>query len=292
MEEQRKNIDQALPGEVKLKNYIVVEFGNLNSEHKELLSALLPDYGFEGTEELESSLKAYIPQKDFSAESLRDFLKQFALDFPFTQHTLPDKNWNEAWEKSYEPIVVAEKVIIKASFHQPQKNYPFEILIDPQMSFGTGHHETTQLMLEMMLAVDFEKKSVLDFGSGTGVLSILAHKMKAKRIVATDIDQWAYNNIKENIGKNGAEIIEPLLGAAEVLPNEMFDVVLANVNKNILLENMEILLSRLIKNGIILFSGLLLADEREFVASAARNGLILLEKKTKNEWLSLKFQKQ
>lgn len=274
------------------KNYVVVEFVLLDSEHKELLSALLPDYGFEGIEELESSLKAYIPQKDFSEETFKVFLKQFSLEIPFTQQILPDKNWNEAWEKSYDPIVVAGKVIIKASFHRTQKSYPFEILVDPQMSFGTGHHETTQLMLEMMLAMDFEDKSALDFGSGTGVLSILAHKMKAMRIVAADIDEWAYNNIKENIEKNDALSIEPLLGGAEVLPREMFDVVLANVNKNILLENMEILLSRLINKGIILFSGLLLADEREFIASAEKNGLILLEKKTKNEWLSLKFQRQ
>lgn len=271
---------------------MVLEFSNLNTEHKELLSALLPAYGFEGIEELESSLKCYIPEKQFSPETLRAFLEQYHLNFPFTTQLLPNKNWNEAWEKSYEPIVVADKIIVKASFHPTNKNYPFEILIDPQMSFGTGHHETTQLMLEAMLAMDFEKISVLDFGSGTGVLSILAHKMKAKRIVAVDYDEWAYNNIKENIGKNTASTVEPLLGGAEVLPREMFGIILANVNKNILLEHMEILLSRLINNGIILFSGLLRADEREFVASAEKNGLILLKKKTKNEWLSLKFQKQ
>ncbi len=283
---------EALQGEVKSKNYIVVEFTLLNPERKELLSTLLPDYGFEGIEELEASLKCYIPEKQFSPETLKDFLHQYNLTLPFTTQILPDKNWNEEWEKSYEPIIVSDSVIIKASFHQTVKSYPFEILVDPQMSFGTGHHETTQLMAEAMLNMDFESKSALDFGSGTGVLSVLAHKMKAKRVVAVDNDEWAYNNIKENIGKNAAATIEPLLGGAEVLPREMFEVVLANVNKNILLENMEILLSRLIKNGIILFSGLLLADEREFVASAEKNGLILLEKKTKNEWLSLKFQKR
>ncbi len=271
---------------------MLVEFGDLNSEHKELLSALLPDYGFEGLEELESSLKGYILQKDFSADTLNDFLKQFSLDISFTEQLLPNKNWNEAWEKSYEPIVVADSVIIKASFHQTNKSYPFEIRIDPQMSFGTGHHETTQLMTEMMLGMDFQDKSVLDFGSGTGVLSILAHKMKATRVVAIDIDEWAYNNIIENMEKNHAQHIEPLLGGADALPDERFEIILANVNKNILLESMEILLSRLIKNGIILFSGLLLQDESEFVQSAQKNGLILLEKKTKNEWVSLKFQRQ
>jgi len=271
---------------------LLVEFGDLNSEHKELLSALLPDYGFEGLEELESSLKGYILQKDFSADTLNDFLKQFSLDISFTEQLLPNKNWNEAWEKSYEPIVVADSVIIKASFHQTNKSYPFEIRIDPQMSFGTGHHETTQLMTEMMLGMDFQDKSVLDFGSGTGVLSILAHKMKATRVVAIDIDEWAYNNIIENMEKNYAQHIEPLLGGADALPDERFEIILANVNKNILLESMEILLSRLIKNGIILFSGLLLQDESEFVQSAQKNGLILLEKKTKNEWVSLKFQRQ
>lgn len=274
------------------KTYLSIEFGDLNSEHKELLSALLPDYGFEGIEELDSSLKCYIPEKQFSPETLKDYLSQFSLDIPFTYKSLPDKNWNEAWEKSYEPIIVSDSVIIKASFHQTVKSYLFEILIDPQMSFGTGHHETTQLMVEMMLNMDFENKSVLDFGSGTGVLSILAHKMKAKGVVAIDIDEWAYNNIIENIEKNQVENIHPLLDGAAGLPDERFEIVLANVNKNILLENMEILVSRLIKNGIILFSGLLLQDEDDMVKSAQKNGLILLEKKTKNEWLSLKFQRQ
>lgn len=273
-------------------NYTVVEFQVSVPEQKEILSALLPDYGFEGIEELESSLKCYIPEKQFAPETLKDYLNQFSLEIPFTHQTLPDKNWNEAWEKSYEPIIVSDSVIIKASFHQSVKSYPFEILIDPQMSFGTGHHETTQLMVEMMLNMDFENKSVLDFGSGTGVLSILAHKMKAKGVVAIDIDEWAYNNIIENIKKNHAKNIKPLLGGAEVLPEERFEIMLANVNKNILLENMEILVSRLIKSGIILFSGLLLQDEDDMVQSARRNGLILLEKKTKNEWLSLKFQRQ
>jgi ribosomal protein L11 methyltransferase len=146
-------------------------------------------------------------------------------------------------------------------------------------------------MIEMMLGMDFKDKSVLDFGSGTGVLSILAHKMKAKSVIAIDIDQWAYNNIIENIRQNSAKTIKPVLGGAAEIPRRRYGVVLANVNKNILLENMEILLSGLIKNGEILFSGLLLPDEGAMVRSAQKNGLILREKKTKNEWLCLKFLK-
>lgn len=274
------------------KDYLVAEFPDLNAAQKELLSALLPAFGFEGIEETETALKAYIPGKQWDAAALKEFLEQYNLHLPFSTQTLPDKNWNEAWEKSYEPVVVAEQVLIKTSFHPAQKNYPFEILIDPQMSFGTGHHETTQLMLEMMLAEDFENKSVLDFGSGTGVLSILAHKMNAKSIVAVDVDEWAYRNIMENLEKNHAQNIQPLLGGAEALPAAQFQIILANVNKNILLGNMEILASRLINNGTILFSGLLLHDETGMVQSAGKNGLILLDKKTKNEWLCLKFSKQ
>lgn len=273
-------------------NYVVVEFNPLTPEHKELLSAILPEYGCEGIEELESSLKCYVPQGLFSTEGLKDFLDQYSLDLPFTHELLPNKNWNEAWEKSYEPIIVSDEVIIRASFHDTEKRYPFEILVDPQMSFGTGHHETTQLMVQAMLGMDFKEKNVLDFGSGTGVLSILAHKMGAKSVVAVDIDEWAYNNIIENIEKNGADTIEPLLGGADVLPPKHYEVILANVNKNILLEHMEILVSGLQKNGVILFSGLLLQDEDAFVHSAGKNGLILLEKKIKNEWLCLKFSKQ
>ena len=274
------------------KDYLVAEFPDLNAAQKELLSALLPAFGFEGIEETETALKAYIPGKQWDAAALKEFLEQYNLHLPFSTQTLPDKNWNEAWEKSYEPVVVAEQVLIKTSFHPAQKNYPFEILIDPQMSFGTGHHETTQLMLEMMLAEDFENKSVLDFGSGTGVLSILAHKMNAKSIVAIDMDEWAYRNIMENLEKNHAQNIQPLLGGAEALPAAQFQIILANVNKNILLGNMKILASRLINHGTILFSGLLLHDETDMAQSAGKNGLILLDKKTKNEWLCLKFSKQ
>lgn len=274
--------------------YVTVEFQILQAEQRELLSALLSDFGFEGIEELPDSLKGYIREANFKEADLREYLNQFEdlKGVKFTTQKLPNKNWNEAWEKSYEPIVVSDSVIIQASFHQALKKYPYEILIDPKMSFGTGHHETTQLMAEMMLGMNFENKSVLDFGSGTGVLSILAHKMKAKSVIAIDIDEWAYNNIIENIEKNQAKSIQPLQGGVEVIPNEQYEVILANVNKNIIAENMETLVFRLIKNGNILFSGLLLQDEDDIVKSAQDKGLILLEKKTKNEWLCLKFAKR
>jgi ribosomal protein L11 methyltransferase len=281
----------------KLKSefkYIVFEFSVTSNEQKEILTALLNNYGFEGLEELADSLRAYIAQERFHPEAFKTYLRQFPSieGIPFIRKVLASKNWNEAWEKSYEPVTIADKVRIRASFHKPVKNFDFDLLIDPKMSFGTGHHETTQLMIEMMLDMDFRQKRILDFGSGTGVLSILAHKMKAKSVIAIDIDEWAFENIRENIKINRAKNIEPSLGGADAIGAEKFDVILANVNKNIISENMELLVCALIRGGMILFSGLLENDEYGIVKSARNNGLILKEKKTKNGWLCLKFAKR
>jgi len=284
-------IDKSEPA---LRNYIEIAFSVATSELKEILSALLADYGFEGIEEFPDSLKCYISSRQFDEKSLKKYLRQFPSfrKIPFTCRTIPNQNWNEAWEKSYEPVVVADKVRIRASFHKHDKSFDYDILIDPKMSFGTGHHATTQLMVEMMLGMDFRGKSILDFGSGTGVLSILAHKMKAKSVIAVDIDHWAYENIRENITINKAKNIEARLGDASAITAKKFDVILANVNKNIISENMELLVCALIHRGIILFSGLLENDETAIVNSARNNGLILNEKKTKNGWLCLKFAKR
>ncbi len=275
-------------------SYTEIEFPESDPEKKELLAAVLAGYGFEGIEELPGSLKAYIEAKRFQEKKFKQFLGQFPslAKIPFTRRTLPPKNWNEAWEKSYEPVVIADKVRIRASFHKADESFEYDILIDPKMSFGTGHHATTQLMIEMMPGMDFRGKRILDFGSGTGALSILAHKMKAKSVIAIDIDRWAFENIRENIKINKAENIEARLGDASAIPAGKFDVILANVNKNIISENMELLVCALIRRGIILFSGLLENDETAIVDSARNNGLILNEKKTKNGWLCLKFAKR
>ncbi len=271
--------------------YIVVEFSSLTQNQKEILFALLDSWNFEGIEELDNSLKGYIPKKIFNEQILKQNLQEYpalsGVGFHFK--TLPNKNWNEAWEKSYEPILINDKVCIRASFHQDLKEYPYDILIDPKMSFGTGHHETTQLMIEMMLEINFTGKDVLDFGSGTGILSILAHKMGAKNVVAVDFDEWAYNNIAENILKNEVKHVEAVLGDASAIPKNQFEVILANVNKNVIIQQMEILACRLAENGVIVFSGLLREDEQDIVKAAANIGLILQQQKTKNEWICLNF---
>lgn len=271
--------------------YIEVAFPANGSQKTELLSAILNGYGFEGIEELPHSLKGYIRADLFNANNLASYFNRFddLRGIQFVHRKVPNKNWNEAWEKSYEPVTIASKVRIRASFHKIDKQIPYDILIDPKMSFGTGHHATTQLMIEMMIGMDFRGKSVLDFGSGTGVLSILAHKMKAKSVIAVDIDQWAFENMKENIRINQAENIEARMGDAGAIGVDKSDIILANVNKNIISENMELLVCALIRRGIILFSGLLENDETAIVNSAWSNGLILKEKKTKNGWLCLKF---
>ncbi len=274
--------------------YIEVSFPIAGTAQQEILSALLMSFGFETVEEAEGCVKGYIPQQQWNENELKELLKE-TTDFKnlsFTSQPLPDQNWNEQWEKSYQPIVIDGKIRIRASFHPVDNNVMYELLIDPKMSFGTGHHATTQLMLEIMLGMDFTEKSVLDIGSGTGVLSIFAEKAGAKSIVAIDIDEWAYNNIVENIELNGAVKVTPLLGGAEVIPAEQFDIILANINKNIILEYLPLLSKRVKPQGTVLLSGLLEADESDIVKAATAFGLVLQEKKSLGDWICLKMQQK
>ena len=223
--------------------YIHVQFTcNPTTEMvKDELAATLADIGFETFVQFQGGLDAYLPASLFDVSKLKETLAEFPLQaqISWEHHELEDKNWNEEWERHYfQPIVIGDQCCIHSSFHLPQKAYPYQITIDPKMAFGTGHHPTTGLILSEILSMDLQDKTVLDMGCGTAVLGILASMKGAASVTAIDIDEWACKNARENIRLNGMSNINVLLGGAELLEDQSFDVIFANINRNILLRDM------------------------------------------------------
>lgn len=261
-----------------------------NPQVTDILIAELTELDFESFMETEKGLMAYIPAEKFSEKIAAALPMEIGSNkITYEQTSIEPKNWNEEWEKDYAPVIINDQCIIKAPFHKNLPDYPYTILIEPKMSFGTGHHETTSLMINMMLTFDFTNKKVLDIGCGTGVLAILASKMGAKEIFAADIDTWAYENSVENIDKNKCKNIVTKLGGMEVIPNRKFDVILANINRNILLENIGNYAGALDKKGHIFFSGIYKNDVQVLQNSAERYGLTFKKMKEKNDWVALEF---
>lgn len=201
------------------------------------------------------------------------------------------ENWNKKWEASYQPIVVEKRCIVRASFHRPEHHYPIEIIIDPRMSFGTGHHETTYLMLAAQLDLDHNNKVVLDAGCGTGILSILAGKLKARKIIAYDNDKWVIKNVQENLTLNNTSA-KVHLGTIQTLNlNTQFDIILANINKNILVADIPYYSNLLMPDGDLLLSGFYLKDIEDIRLLAENNSLSFIASKTRNDWAMAHFKK-
>lgn len=259
----------------------------------EILMTYLSDLPFESFEEEDRVLKAYIPQKEYDKEAVKAILSDFPYqDFTFEEKVIEDENWNAEWEKNFQPIFIDDKCVVKAPFHTIEKSYPYEVLINPQMSFGTGHHQTTYLILKEMFSMDLANKTLLDMGCGTGILAILAEKLKAKNILAIDIDDWSYRNTLENIELNKCTEIETKEGGAELLnKNQTFNVILANINRNILLNDMKSYVEVLDKGGEILFSGFYTADVPLIEEEAVKLGLIKDCVREHEGWAMAKFIK-
>jgi ribosomal protein L11 methyltransferase len=260
-----------------------------DGEKRDILIALLADWGMEGFEEQAGLLVASGVKGLVDENAVSEYLE--ANEYAFVQDEVADQNWNAIWESGFEPVRVEDFAGVRAAFHQPIAGVRHEIVITPKMSFGTGHHATTWLMMHMMRDVDFNAKPVFDFGTGTGILAILAQKLGAGYVLAIDNDEWCINNALENIENNACRSIEIKL-ADEPPPGEVFGVVLANINKHILLAKMNAIYLATAANGIILLSGVLLDDEDEIVLSATSNGLVYLGKNEKNGWIALQFQKR
>ena len=264
-----------------------------NPEFSEILIAELSEAGFDTFQENENGFEAYV-EGDAYDEPLVNLIREKYLSltpvtYAFSQ--IEKRNWNEEWEKSYVPIVVENKCLIRASFHQPERRYPYEIIITPKMSFGTGHHQTTYLMVKNMMQMDHLEKRVMDAGCGTAILSIMASKLGAKEVEAFDIDVWSVENGNENATINQRGNIRIQQGTiSEVALTGKFDTILANINKNVLLQELELYSSYLVPGGFLLLSGFLSLDIPDLLQEAARHGLIEVRRDERETWAALLLQ--
>ncbi len=275
-------------------NYTELNFSiTPQTPFQDILIAELAEIGFESFEETEDGLLAYIQEPLFDETQLKglDILTNDLVQIQYTLKQIPEQNWNALWESNYDSVLIDNRCYIRAPFHPTNPDMEFEILIEPQMSFGTAHHETTANMIKLLLNEDVKDKSLLDMGCGTGVLAILAHKKGANPICAIDNDEWAYRNSVENVKKNKTNSIEVLLGDAALLKNKTFDLIFANINKNILLADMKIYSQCLNKNGHLFMSGFYLFDLKDIQKKAVSLGLEYKSHITDNEWVAVKFTK-
>lgn len=264
-----------------------------NPENTGLLVARLLQLKFESFFEEEDGLSAFIPSRLLDIGSVKALLHDplfNALKLSFEISDLPDKNWNEEWEKNYDPVLIEPVCSILAPFHH-DTNTEYIIRIEPKMSFGTGHHETTRLMIKHIYDTAIESLTVLDMGCGTGVLGIFAYMRGASFITAIDIDEWAYRNSTENFQVNQVPVNkrEILLGGADSIPVRGYDIILANINLNILLQDMNKYIARLNPGGVLIFSGLLSTDRQVFLEAALGYGISFVSELCENNWISLKF---
>ena len=275
-------------------NYIKVSF-ELDPilPAREILYAELGELPFESFEETTNGIEAYIQAPDFTEELLEDLLIEGLPNQKISTqiHLIEQQNWNAVWESNFEPIVVNEKCVIRAPFHETP-NVKYDIIISPQMSFGTGHHETTFLISNELFELDLKDKSVLDMGCGTGVLAIIANKLGAGAIEAIDIEEWAYENTLDNNRLNNVEGMSVFHGDANLLINKKFDIILANINRNILLNDMEVYSNSLTIGGSILFSGFFETDVPHIKEAGEKNGLVFVKKEVKNNWAMVQLKKQ
>ena len=260
----------------------------------EILIAELGELGFESFVEEETGLKAYISGENFKKEELQGLfvLQNPEFQISYQLKVIADENWNAKWESDYESVIIDNRCYIHAPFHESKPEIEFEILIEPKMSFGTAHHETTAQMIHLLLDENVDGKTVLDMGCGTAVLAILAKKKNASFVHAIDNDEWAYNNAVENVKRNNFPDIHVEQGDAEHLQGKSYDLILANINKNILLADMEVYSASLLSGGIIMFSGFYIFDLNDIKAKALECNLEYQLHLVKNDWVAAKFIKK
>jgi ribosomal protein L11 methyltransferase len=261
---------------------------------REILIAELAEVGYDSFLETDEGFDAYIQEDLFDRNAYQQVIDQYqdAASLQVIEAIMPKVNWNEEWEKNYDPIEVGDQVYVRASFHQPRAEFKYEILINPKMSFGTGHHATTFLMLSHQLTIDHSEKRVLDIGAGTGILAIMAHQLGAGHIEAFDIDEWCVENGNENFDLNGMSGVRMGKGTVrEVKPQGEFDIVLANINKNVLLDEMDVYATLVKTNGYLLLSGFYEHDVLDVAEKAFQYGFVEKELKTKDDWAALILEK-
>jgi ribosomal protein L11 methyltransferase len=267
--------------------YFKISVKASSSDESEILIAKLSEISFYAFEEENNLLNAYVKEEDFEEDKLKNILSPKSI---YSKHVIEEENWNQQWEAGLEPVIINDFAAIRASFHGSVKNVKHELIITPKMSFGTGHHATTYLMIELMEKLDFKSKTVVDFGTGTGVLSILAEKCGASEVIAVDYDEWSINNVKENVAFNHCcKIIIRQQNSLSGISTA--DIILANINLNALKSQSLPISSMLKKNGLLLASGFYSKDEEEMLKTFEENSLVKVRFRQKDDWLAILFKK-
>ena len=269
--------------------FLQFDFEPHSKEEAEKLIALLSEQGFDGFIEEDVMLIAFIPETRFSQKDFERILEKFSI-LAYSKTSIENINWNQKWEEEFEPVVVDDFAGIRAHFHKPLKNVRYEIIITPKMSFGTGHHATTYMMIQLMKELEFKGKIVMDFGTGTGLLAILAEKMGASVITAIDNDEWSITNAVENCEKNNCSLVT-LEQTDKITQSGKYDIILANINLNVILANMPAIALACQDTATILFSGFLNTDEEAIMKAASRCGLRKKALLRKKDWIALICEK-
>ena len=261
---------------------------------RDVLISQLGEIGFESFVEMKTGFQAFISVKNFIEENLNSILNVYENDFDFKVkfEIIKSKNWNIEWETNYfKPLLITDECLIRAPFHTDFPKAKYEIVIEPNMAFGTGNHETTSLVIESILTNNLAGKTILDMGCGTGILGILASMKGAKQIAAIDIDEWSYNGTKENAALNNVKNIEVKLGDANLLGKQKYDMIFANIHKNVLLNDLPIYVENLLLNGVLIMSGFYVDDIQDIKNRAESLGLKDIGFKSKNSWVAHSFKK-
>lgn len=266
----------------------------IDADFVEILMAELGELGFESFVETDEGLEAYIQEDIFDDMAVKQMLENYAartaISYQFKK--IIRQNWNEEWEKNFQPIQIGEQIFVRADFHEPMPDFPYEIIITPKMSFGTGHHETTSMVMEHQLTIDHTNKKVLDVGTGTGILAVLASKLGAAQISAFDIDEWSVENTIENLQLNNVSNVSVRQGTIEDEPKDRYDIVLANINRNILLNQIPVYVTFLKKGGDLIVSGFYEKDIADIQTVAESVGLKKIAQLSKNNWAAVVFNSQ
>ncbi len=273
---------------------VAFSFIQVEEYQKDLLIAELADVGFDTFEDTETGFDAFVVADQFNESSLNEVIMGFGdeLQCTYLIHDIEPENWNEEWEKNFSPLIIANQCYVRATFHEPKPQYMYEIVIDPKMAFGTGHHQTTTMMMEYILETDVADKLVLDMGAGTGILAILASKRGASQLFAIDNDDVCYESAIENAALNGIDNLTSLCGSKEAIPELDFDVILANINRNILLDQIESYAAVLKDNGSIFFSGFYESPDLGMItAHAEQFKLKYVDHKKIGDWVAARFVK-
>ena len=273
----------------------IFKFNSIEEFQQDLLISDLADLGFDTFEDSENGFTAFVIRDNFNEQELKDLLNSYADDFTATLvlEDVADENWNAEWEKNFSPLIIDDVCYVRATFHESKPSYPYEIIIDPKMAFGTGHHQTTTMMMEYILSADLLDKNILDMGCGTGILAILAGKLGAKSLMAIDYDDICYESTIENATLNNIINLKALCGSKEVIPDEQYEVIFANINRNILLDQIHRFAEVLKPEGKIFFSGFYLEPDLSMItAECAKYGIKYLDHKQNGDWVAAQFEKK